>query len=409
MRILFLDAYFIPEQIAFTHLENDLIQELVESGHEIEVVCPTPTRGISKEVEQKYKKIKSEGLYGGHVHVRRFSAPHEGKNPIIRTLRYFWCNLRTYQIGEKMNNIDVVFANSTPPTQGWIAGKVAKKLAVPFIYLLQDIFPDSLVNAGMAKKGSLLWRIGRKIEDRTYSYARQIVTISDDFRENIIYKGVKDEKIAVIPNWIDNSKVFPVAKEDNLLFDRYGLDRKKFYICYCGNIGHSQNLGLLVAVAEQLQKENKEINFIIVGEGVARESLEREIAKKSIKNISLIPFQPYGDIASVFSMGDVGLVISKPGVGESSIPSKTWSFMAAERPILVSFDESSDLFKLINGLGCGLAVRAGSKNDLIRGIYQLYDRRHVQDNMGAIGRKYVIENLSSKVCTRKYVSLIRNL
>ena len=202
MRILFLDAYFEPEQIAFTHLENDLLEGLVKAGHEVEVVCPTPTRGVSSKIVQKYKKRKSESIYNGHVHVTRFSAPQEGKNPIIRALRYFWCNLRTYQIGKKINDIDVVFANSTPPTQGWIAGKVAKQHKVPFIYSLQDIFPDSLVTTGLTKKGSLLWRIGRTLENKTYKSCSCIVVISDAMKENLLQKGVKEKKIQVISNWM---------------------------------------------------------------------------------------------------------------------------------------------------------------------------------------------------------------
>ncbi|MBO4432160.1 MAG: glycosyltransferase WbuB, partial [Clostridia bacterium] len=128
MNILFLDAYFEPEQISFTHLEKDLLSGLVNAGHSVEVICPTPTRGIDRKTANIYKKRMSETIYDGYVHITRFNSPHEGKNPIIRAFRYFWCNIRTYQVGKKAHNIDLVFANSTPPTQGWVSGKVAKKL-----------------------------------------------------------------------------------------------------------------------------------------------------------------------------------------------------------------------------------------------------------------------------------------
>ena len=168
MKILFLDAYFEPEQIAFTHLENDLLEGLVKAGHDVEIVCPTPTRGITREVAREYGNKKSEYMFNGHVHVTRFWAPQEGKNPIVRALRYFWCNIRTYHIGVRSKGVNSVFSNSTPPTQGWIAGKVAKRLKVPFVYSLQDIFPDSLVTTGLTKQDSFLWRIGRKLENATY-------------------------------------------------------------------------------------------------------------------------------------------------------------------------------------------------------------------------------------------------
>ena len=129
MNILFLDAYYEPEKIAYTHLERDLIEGLISDGHKIKIICPTPTRGIDKETREKYKNKIFEEKYNGSVEVNRFKAPQEGKNPIVRAFRYFWCNFRTYQIALKSKNVDVVFSNSTPPTQGAISGIVARKLS----------------------------------------------------------------------------------------------------------------------------------------------------------------------------------------------------------------------------------------------------------------------------------------
>ena len=80
MNILFLDAYFEPESIAFTHLENDLLNALTKTGHNIYIICPTPTRGIDDTVRKEYKHRYKETLYKGHVHVRRFNAPKREKS-----------------------------------------------------------------------------------------------------------------------------------------------------------------------------------------------------------------------------------------------------------------------------------------------------------------------------------------
>ena len=170
MKILFVDAYFFPETIAFTHLEHDLIESLIEQGHDIQVVCPVPTRGVSSQTVKEYRAKKHEKLYSDRVSVERFWAPQEGKNPIVRAFRYFWCNFREYQIAKKYSDVDVVFSVSTPPTQGLIAGKIAKKLKCPLVYSLQDVFPDSLVTSGLAKEiqffGKLVGRL-RMIPIRT--------------------------------------------------------------------------------------------------------------------------------------------------------------------------------------------------------------------------------------------------
>ena len=190
MKILFLNAYFLPEIISFTHLEQDLIQGLLDAGYEIEVLCPVPTRGIDRDTAEKYSKIKTETLFDGKVTVRRFWAPQEGKNPLVRAFRYFWCNWRQYLLGKKYRDVQAVFAVSTPPTQGWLAGKLAKKLGCRFVYSLQDVFPDSLVTTGLSREGSLLWKLGRRLEDSTYAKADRIIVISHAMAENIRKKGV---------------------------------------------------------------------------------------------------------------------------------------------------------------------------------------------------------------------------
>ncbi len=405
MRILFLDAYFEPEQVAFTHLENDLLEGLVEAGYEVEVVCPTPTRGVSVEVAKEYKNRKSETLHNGHVHVTRFSAPKEGKNALIRTLRYFWCNLCTYQIGKRVKNIDIVFSNSTPPTQGWIAGKVARKHKVPFIYSLQDIFPDSLVNAEMTKEGSLIWKVGRMIENETYKNATRIIAISEEFKDNLMKKSVEANKVVIIPNWIDTSEVYDVPRLENRIIKKYGLDPKKFYICYSGNIGYSQNMELLVGVAREISEVNNRIEFVIIGEGVAKENLKKMIENNQVSNVHLLPFQPYEDIAHVFSLGDVGLIISKPGIGRSSVPSKAWGIMAANRPIIASFDEG-ELTRIIREVKCGYVSNANNQKDLVGIIEKSYNDRVCLNKLSENGRRYVTTIVNKNNCVESYLKSI---
>ncbi len=414
MNILFLNSYFQPESTPFTHLENDIITALIDDGNKIAVLTPKPTRNLPEGVECKHFK-DAEILYNGKVKVRRFWAPAEGKNPIGRAFRYIWCNFRQYRLAIKYNNVDVIFANSTPPTQGYLAGRVKKKLsklygkAVPFVFDLQDIFPDSLVNAGMTKEGSFIWKIGREIEKKTYALADQIITISDGFKENLLKKGVKVSKIIVIPNWINTEEVQPVDRQNNKLFDKYNLDRNLFYICYSGNIGHSQNFELLLEVAKKCQTEFKDVHFVLIGNGAAKEELEQQIKNQKICNIIMLPFQPYEDISEVFSLGDVGLIISKPGIGGSSVPSKTWSIMAAERPILASFDGDSELAKIIKNEQCGFVAEAGSEDELLSSIKEAYNRKNILSNIGEKARDFIEINLSAKTCLNNYLNVFRNI
>lgn len=413
MRILKLAAYCHPEQISSSHLTKDTAAAYLQAGFQTEIYTPTPSRGVSKEVRAKYKKIKYEEQENGQIIIHRFSLFREGKNPVLRAFRYGLCNLIHYRKGIHAKGIDLIYSGSTPPTQGLLCGLVKKRLSkkykkpVPFVYNLQDIFPDSLVNAKMTKKGSLIWKIGRKIEDYTYRSADKIIVISEDFKRNIMEKGVPEEKIVVIPNWVDTRQVRPIPREENILFDRCGLDRSNFYICYSGNVGHSQNLPLLLEAAKAMQEELPDVRFVIIGEGAAKESLAKAVAEENITNMTLLPFQPYEDIAHVFSLGDAGLLISKPGIGGSSVPSKTCSIMAAGRPVLASFDADSALAKQIEAVGCGINAPAGDLQALLDAIRKLYTDRSAAEAMGRTGREYAVTNLDKAKCTRQYVETLR--
>lgn len=408
MRILYPAAYFHPENIASSHLEKDLLQVLTDAGHEVEVVCPTPTRGISDEVWREYRCRREETLYGGKVHVCRFWAPREGKNSLIRAFRYFWCVIRTVCVGWKAREIDVILAASTPPIQGLAAGWLKRTLKCPFVYNLQDIFPDSLVYTGLAGRDSILWKIGRRVEDATYWQADQIVTISEDFRKNILAKGVPPEKISVIDNWINEGEAYAIDREENPLFDQYGLPRDKFYVAYSGNIGHSQNMDMLLDTAASLL-EREDIGFIIVGDGACRPHVAERVREESLKNVALLPYQPYEDIAKVFSLGDVALLISKSGIGQNSVPSKTWGYMAAGRPVLASFDTDSLLSCLLDSERCGVCIEPDSPEALRTAILSLAENRESLREMGIQGRQYILDNLTAKIGTGKWLALLESL
>lgn len=402
--MLIFSAYYTPEIAASLYLVEDMLKGFVGGGYHITIFVPTPTRGVSNKIRNSYKTKKNEILYNGHLTVKRMSLYREGKNSILRAIRYLLMNF-LFIWKSLFVKADLIFVQSTPPTQGMMAGLIKKIKKIPFVYNLQDIFPDSLVHTGLTCKGSLLWKIGRKIEDFTYRNADKIIVISEDFKKNLLVKGVPGDKIVVVPNWVDTEDVYPIARKDNVLIERYHLDPNKFYITYSGNIGYTQNMDVLLDVAKEIS--NADIRFILIGEGAAKEEVERRVREENIQNIIMLPFQPYTDIAHVFSLGDAGLIISKPGVSNNSVPSKTWSIMAAERPILASFDKDSELCRLIEKVGCGVTVQAGDKEALKAKIEELYSQK--ENQMGKKGREYLQTYLNKDKCVGMYVETLKSV
>ena len=410
MRILHLPAYFQPEQAASSYLMDGMYKAFTHNNMGMLVYTPVPTRGITNEVKKDYRNRLHETLYDGKMEVYRIRLMDEGRNAVARAFRYFISCLKQFWKGafsKEARKCDVLFVFSTPPIQGAMAVIVKKFNKMPLVYNLQDIFPDSLIGTGLAKKGGMLWKIGRVIENFTYRNADKIIVISQDFKKNIMAKGVPEEKIVVIYNWVDEEAVVDIPREKNVLFDRYDLDRDKFYITYNGNIGLTQNMDMLMEVAKALES-NEDIHFVLVGNGAYKEKLEQIIKERNITNVTMIPFQPYEDISHVFSLGDVSLVISKPGVGENSVPSKTWSIMSASRPVLANFDEN-ELKTIIEEKNCGIFTKAGDKVAFTDAILKLYNDRELCKEMGKNGRQFVMDNLTKEVGTQKYVDVIKSV
>ncbi len=405
MNLLLLLTYYKPEVTAAAHLTNDLIEAYEKNEFNVKIYTPYPSRGITKEEARVYLEKEQTSKC---VEVKRFRMFSENKNVLQRMIRYVCCTIVKMFIGLKERNIDVYYASSTPPINGLIMALLKKFKKYKIVYNLQDIFPDSLVHTGMTKKGSIIWKIGRWVENVTYKSADKIIVISEDFKKNIMEKGVPEEKIEIIYNWVDENQIVNIERENNILFDKYNLDKDKFYICYSGNVGKTQNMDMLVEIAKELE-ENENIQFVVIGDGAYKATLEELIKEKNVINITLLPFQDYADISHVFSLGDAGLIISKKGVGNNSVPSKTWSIMSAERPVLASFDKGSELDKIITENNLGICVDADDKEALKNAILEMHENKDLLPDAGKKGREFILKNLSKEYCTGKHIELLRSI
>lgn len=402
-KAIFPCSYYLPETAASLYITDNIVHACADKGIEVDLYTPSPTRNVPNGSAWE----REERQMDGKLRIHRFHLYGEGKNPMLRALRYFLGEfiLLHYCMWKKY---DVAFVDSTPPIQGLKMPLIKWLKRKPTIYNVQDIFPDSLVGTGLTHEGSLIWKIGRIVEKITYRYADKIIVISEDFKKNIMAKGVPEDKIVVVYNWVDQNKVVDVPREENKLFDVYGLERSKFYITYNGNIGLTQNMDMLLDVAKELQKVYEDIHFVLVGNGAYLDEVKRKVADQQLENVHLLPFQPYEDISHVFSLGDASLVISKPGVGANSVPSKTWSIMSASRPVLANFDEN-ELKTIIENNHCGIFTKAGDKDAFKESILTLYNHRELCKEYGHNGRKFVMDNLTREVGTQKYVDVIKEV
>lgn len=411
MTILYLSAYAYPEYAASSYLTENRNQAFIAEGFKIIIYTPVPTRGIDKETRNIYSgKLKHETLYDGGLIIHRFSLMREGKNPVLRAFRYvlsciiqFWKGV----FAKDARKCNLLFVGSTPPIQGMMAAMVKKCRKIPIVYVVQDVFPDSLIGSGLAKKDGLLWKMGNRIANITYRNADKIIVISEDFKKNLLAKGVPEEKIVVVYNWVDSQSITPVMPEDNTLFSEFDISKEKFRVVYAGNLGNAQNISIIIDAASRL-KERENIAFVLFGTGGLENEIRDRIEKEQLENVRLLPLQPYERVSEVYSLGDVDIVSCKAGLGGSAMPSKTWSIMSTGRPVLANFDEG-ELKMILEKNDCGVFTKAGDVGAFVEAIEKLAANRERCQEMGRNGRQFILKNLTKEVGTKKYVDVIKSV
>lgn len=407
MKLVYLVQYFSPEKASGLQLVEDLLEGFSAHGWKTDVFTPTPTRGVTDEQRKEYARKRVEIKYDGRLTIHRMHLYREGKGFVGRAIRYLLFSIECFWKAATVP-ADFIFTGSGPPTQGVVVGLAKKVSGKKVIYNLQDIFPDSLVTSGICGENSFLMKIGHAMENFTYRNADHIITITDDMKANIMKKGVPEDKISVVRNWIDTDKVKHISREDNLLFDELKLPRDGFYVVYAGNLGKVQGVDVILKTAS-LMKNNRDIKFVIFGNGSEEENLKKIVNDKHLDNVLMLPLQPIERASEVYSMADVSIISCTPGTCGSGMPSKTWTSIAAGVPIIASFDMPSEMERTIEEAECGFCTRAGDENELTEKIIRVFGDSRLKKCLGQNARRYAEKNVSKAEAVEKYIKSIERL
>lgn len=402
MKVLIPFPYYYPETCSGIFVVDDVIHKLAAEGHEAVIYVPTPTRNVREGAKWK----RDERLCDGKIRIHRFHMFRECKSPILRAFRYLLCEF-FYLHHMLWDKYDVAFIDSTPPIQGLKLSVVNWFRNKPFVYNAQDLFPETLCGTGLAKKGGWLWKIGLWVSKVTFRNSDKIIAISQDIRNNIIAKGFPSDKVEVVYNWVNEKAIVPVDDSENPLFDEFNISQDAFRVVYAGNLGNAQNIDIIIDAASRM-KSNQGIEFIIFGRGGMENQIRARIESEDLKNIKLLPLQPFEKVSFVYSMGNVCIVACKPGLGGASMPSKTCSIMSSGRSVLANFDKG-ELKTVIEENNCGVFTNAGDLNGLVAAIEELSKNPSRCQEMGKNGRKFVINNLTKEVGSSKYVEIIKSV
>ena len=386
MRFQLQCPHFQPDLHAATgEVMTKLVTSMAELGHQIDVVTSLPWyKDHDVEAEWRGRPVRKESTEWGSV-TRAWPFPTDKSNITARAVGFGGFTGLVTACALALPKPDVVMGMSPPIFLGDSAWLVAKRHRVPFVFNVQDIFPDVAVDLGALTNRRVI-ELAHKHEATLYRRANAVTVLSEDQRDNVTAKLPEDQrdKVRIIHNFADTERVQPTAKE-NPYRTRHGLEGKTV-VMYSGNVGLSQSFDLVQAAATHFASRT-EIQFVINGEGAARP--EVDAWAPDFPNVTVSDFAPRSEVPEVLGAADIHLVLLKAGLAKSSTPSKMYGILAAGRPVLASIDEGSEVANTVAKAAAGMSVPPESPAEFIRALETMLADPPKLDEMGASGREFI--------------------
>jgi colanic acid biosynthesis glycosyl transferase WcaI len=117
-------------------------------------------------------------------------------------------------------------------------------------------------------------------------------------------------------------------------------------------------------------------------------------------------YQPEARLAEVLATGDIHVVPLRAGLAAVSVPSKTYSILAAGRPVVAAVDAGTEIDRLLERAGAGLSVAPDDVESLCKALSSLAVDAPRRDQMGANGRRYVERHVTARDVAEAYVRLL---
>jgi len=394
-RILVFNQYYFPGVEATAHLLTELCEALT-TDYDVTVIT-----GRLRDHEDEPEYEIRNGVEIIRVHSTAFDrAPlHQ------RAANYFTYLARALRRGLSARQPDVVLCMTDPPMVGDVALGVARRFRVPLVVISQDVFPEIAVELRRLEN-RLLVGVLRVLTRFYLRRADRVVAIGNTMKRRLIEKGVRPDRVCVIPNWTDVGEITPQPR-DNAWAREHGLDGR-FVVMHSGNIGHAQDLETLIRAAKLIEEDDDPL-VVLIGFG-ARHANHAALAETlGVRNIRFLPYQPRDVLSQSLSSADVHFVGLGRGLAGYVVPSRLYGILAAGRPVIAAAEEDSETVELVREVGCGLVIPPGDPELLAATIRSLNSGEHDLESMGRRGRQYAETEGRRSVATDRYRELLAEL
>ena len=406
-KVLIHSLIFSPDGVSTAYLYNDIALKLKEQGYDVVVLTATPHFNLVPEqlaeqplhwkVRGMCKVSNFNGITVYHVPQKKF------KSTLLRLFGFVYWHIVALILGLCIKKVDLILSPSPPLTIGAINLILGKVKGCKVVYNVQEIYPDILkLKPGMAQN-VLSW-----LEHKVYNGSDAVTTIDQVFHDTIVDRFKDKSKLRIIPNFVD-SELYHEYQWEGFLDNNTFPINDKIKLLYAGNIGFAQDWDPLLELAEKTQ--DIEVEFVIIGEGVKKQYLEEESQKRGLRNVIVLPYQPRNLMPYILSYSDINFIFMSPKMEGDGFPSKVYTIMACERPLLVLSGKNTPIVNFLGDKGCAKIV---TEKDSVKKVQEMSEWLHhvTKDElreMGKRGLKTIQENYTKEIVTSKYADLVKEL
>ncbi|MCB9547265.1 MAG: glycosyltransferase family 4 protein [Myxococcales bacterium] len=403
MHVLLLALNYYPDKLGNAPLMTGLAEGLVRLGHRVTVVCAFPHHETGRvDPAWRGKLLARDERNGVRILRTWIHAPPGGA--LAKISGYLSFTSSALAAAATVRGVDVIFTPSPPLTLGVVDDALARLKRVPFVYNLQDLFPEAAVRLGVLTNPRAIQGF-EALEAWVYRRAHHLSVISDGFRDHLRARGVPDDKITVIPNYTDTDFITPRDPAGNRFRQSRGW-QDAFVIQFSGRMGYSQGLETVLDAWRQLA-DLPDARLMMVGDGQDQALVADALADDP--RAWVLPTQEREDLPELLAAADVGLAPLRHGMAGTSVPSKLFGIMAAGRPVVTGVDAGSDAETLVERAHAGLVVPPEDPDALAAALRQLYADRALARQMGADARAYVVAHHGQQAVVAQYAAMLEQV
>lgn len=402
--ILFLCQFFYPEYVSSATLPYDTAVALAKAGFSVGALCGYPSEYCLKE-DVQLREIHE------NIEIRRLKYIQLNRSNIIgRLINYFSFTMSVALHFNQLSMYKAVLVYSNPPILPIVPALANKVFGIKLVFVSYDIYPEIAYVTKSISKGGIISKTMKVVNKLIFSRASKVVALSSEMKDYLLKNRplLSEKQMEVIPNWFEDKGKLKVCAEPKNKVLRNIKTKENLVVSYFGNMGICQDLDTIVDAIRQLNNEDK-IKFLFAGHGNKIDKLKDIIQKEKLRNAMVLDFLHGQDFEDALNMSDCFLVSLAEGSTGLCVPSKTYSYMMAGKPIIAIMGNNSDIVKDLEKNNAGFAMEVGESFKLVSALKELQTDINKRKFMGDNCRKVFLSKYTKEQCTSQYVKMMEKL